>query len=643
VIVEDWRVLPRGFDWGTTTLEETIRLGHTLSRARQGGRPSAALRTQLMVALGLWPLPKRTPLRARVTGRSKREGYRIENVIFESRPRFYVTANLYLPEKQPRRVGAPAVLVPVGHWMEEGKNAAQVQACCATLARMGYAAFTYDPIGQGERMMPGNEHINGLSATLTGRAIGGYMVWDSIRALDYLATRREVDSSRIGAAGCSGGGLNTLYLAAVEPRIKAAVSVCFVCSYAWFLECRQEHCICNHIPGIAQFAEEWDVVGLARPSPFLIINGLQDSIFPITGTRETLREARRIYGARGDRVRLLEFDEGHDWSQPMREATYGWFERWLRKKGDGSAVPEPPFQAEPPKARDLLALKGKKMPRPHETLASLNVRAVPRRKQRSADDLRATLIQLLGIPETIQPPRLHDRGELAADDIRAWRGTYYSEPGIPLPFILLERPGAGRRDDLLVFISDAGKEAARKDKAVRAALKAGRPVLALDLRGFGETAHKEYVIASNGILLGRPLLGRRVLDLLAGLQSVRLALRPKRVSILAAGYNCSLVGWFACAIDRAIGEVACVGGLASYADAARIPADMPPGIFVPGVLKHLDLRNLAPLVRGRLMVFGPVDPSGKRLTSSAARARLGREIPIVAAAPEKSLVKWATR
>jgi len=635
---EDWRVLPPGFDWGAAALEQSIRLGHALSGARRGRRPDAATRRRLMEALGLWPLPKRTPLRAKVTGRARRDGYRIENVIFESRPRFYVTANLYLPAKQRGR--APVVLVPVGHWMEEGKNHSSVQACCATLARMGYVAFTYDPIGQGERLMTGNEHINGLCSLLTGHTIAGHMVWDSIRAIDYLEARPEVDPSRIGVTGCSGGGLNTLYLAPVDQRVKAAVSACFVCSYAWFLECRQEHCICNHIPAVLQFAEEWDVVGLARPSPFLCLNGLQDSIFPIVGTRETLREARRIFGGRSDRVRSLEFDTGHGYDQPMREAMYGWFDRWLRKRGDGQPIPEAPFEAEPPTARDLLALKGKKMPRQSETLASLNRKAVRKPARASPDALRETLLQLLGAPDPGQAPRVEDRGGFEGDRVRVWRGICYSEPGIPVPFVLLEQPGGTRSEDLLVYISDDGKLAASRDTAAQAALKAGRAVLALDLRGFGETAHKEYLIATNCILLGRPLLGRRVFDLLAVLKAIRLVLRPSRVSLLARGHNCALVAWFACALEDSIARVACLGGLASYADVSDCPSKTPPGIFVPGLLKHFDLRDLAPLVRGRLTVFGPVDRSGKKLTAPAARAGLGREIPVVVASADKALAKW---
>jgi len=636
---EDWRVLPPGFDWGVGTLEQSIRLGHALSAARRGKRPGAATRRSLVEALGLWPLPKRTPLRAKVTGRSACDGYRIENVIFESRPRLYVTANLYLPEKQRGR--APAILNPVGHAMEDGKNCAPTRACCATLARMGYVALTYDPIGQGERLMPGNEHISGLSSLLTGHTIAGYMVWDSMRAIDYLETRPEVDAARIGVTGCSGGGLNAFYLAPIDRRVKAVVSACFVCSYAWFLECRREHCICNHIPAVLQFAEGWDLVGLSRSSRLLFLNGLQDAIFPIAGARETLREARRIFGSKADRLRLLEYDAGHGYAQPMREAMYGWFDLWLRRRGDGSPIQEPPFDAGAPTARDLLVLKGKKLPRPHETLASLNRKAVGKPSRMNPDALRETILRLLGIPDDEQAPRVEDRGGFESDGVHVWRGTCYSEPGIPVPFVLLERARESGSQHLLIHISDEGKQAVARDPAAQAALKAGRAVLALDLRGFGETAHNEYLIAANCILLGRPLLGRRVFDLLAVLKAVRLVLRPNRISLLARGNTCALAAWFACALEGSIDRAACVGGLAAYADVSGSPGSMQPGIFVPGLLKHLDLRHLGPLVRGRLAVFGPVDADGRKLTAAAAQRRLGPGIPVVVASLEKALAKWA--
>ena len=173
------------------------------------------------------------PLEPRVTGTVDAGEYRIEKLHFQSLPQFFVTANLYVP----RRLDAPApgVLCPVGHAMP-GKAFPEYQARFANLARRGFVVLAFDPLGQGERgpcysalygETGGNAHdVQGTQCFLTGRPLTFYFLWDSIRALDYLCVRPEVDAERIGCTGCSGGGMQTTHLAALDTRVKAAVPVC---------------------------------------------------------------------------------------------------------------------------------------------------------------------------------------------------------------------------------------------------------------------------------------------------------------------------------------------------------------------------------------------------------------------------------
>jgi cephalosporin-C deacetylase-like acetyl esterase len=202
-----------------------IRTKEDLDRRRQ------FVREQILKAIG--GLPERTPLNARTVATLERDGYRIEKLIFESQPKFYVTANLYLPAAgQPP---FPAVLYPLGH--ELGSKAHEAwQQMLATLARRGYVALTWDTIGQGERIQlyspdlhdsylrgSTTEHtILGNQALLTGQAIARYTIWDGIRALDYLLSRKEVDPARVAVTGNSGGGTHTAYLAALDDRLKIA-------------------------------------------------------------------------------------------------------------------------------------------------------------------------------------------------------------------------------------------------------------------------------------------------------------------------------------------------------------------------------------------------------------------------------------
>ena len=176
---------------------------------------------------------ERTPLNPRVTGTLERQGYRIEKLTFESRPRLYVTANLYLPDAEGRH---PAILGPLGH-STNGKAWASYQKLFSNLARKGYVVLAYDPFGQGERIeYPGprtgqsalgggtSEHeYAGRRLILLGANFGLFRVWDGIRGIDFLLTRAEVDPERIGCCGQSGGGTLTQFLAALDSRIRVAV------------------------------------------------------------------------------------------------------------------------------------------------------------------------------------------------------------------------------------------------------------------------------------------------------------------------------------------------------------------------------------------------------------------------------------
>jgi len=187
------------------------------------------IRAAWLEAVG--PFPKKTPLNARIVGTLDRDGYRLEKVIYESRPNHHVTASLYIPTtgKPPY----PAVLVPCGH-SGNGKAYTEYQKVPILMARHGMVALCYDPFGQGERYQildpngkrtagPCTEHtLADIGARLVGWGAASYRIWDGIRSIDYLVSRPEVDPKRIGCTGNSGGGTMTSYLMATDERIWAA-------------------------------------------------------------------------------------------------------------------------------------------------------------------------------------------------------------------------------------------------------------------------------------------------------------------------------------------------------------------------------------------------------------------------------------
>ncbi|MCA9071302.1 MAG: acetylxylan esterase, partial [Planctomycetaceae bacterium] len=198
------------------------------------------LRSKFVESLGGYP--KRTPLNPQIVGKFEADGYRVENLIYESRPQFFVTANLYLPKTKPPY---PAVLVPCGH-SPNGKAAGAYQRISILLAKHGIAALCYDPVGQGERKQilktntkgdplpigeftaTGEHTITGVAPILLGENLASYRIWDGIRSIDYLTSRPDIDPKRIGCTGNSGGGMMTSYLVALDDRIQAAAPGCFI-------------------------------------------------------------------------------------------------------------------------------------------------------------------------------------------------------------------------------------------------------------------------------------------------------------------------------------------------------------------------------------------------------------------------------
>ncbi|HEX3570770.1 MAG TPA: acetylxylan esterase [Acidobacteriaceae bacterium] len=253
---------------------------------------------------------EKTPLNARVVGSTQLDGFRIEKVVYESQPKLYVTALFYLPDArsaEEAKAKLPAVVVSAGHYAD-GKVSDFIIA--SELARNGFAVLSYDPIGQGERLQypdpaqpgktlasgPTGEHAEaGLQPTLIGDALARYFAWDAVRAVDYLVSRPEVDAERIGAYGCSGGGVMTALLTAADRRVKAAGVACYITSFDELLPTLGPQDAEQSTPNfIASGFDLADWVELAAPRPFAIIGTVQD-MFPWRGLLASAREARRFY------------------------------------------------------------------------------------------------------------------------------------------------------------------------------------------------------------------------------------------------------------------------------------------------------------------------------------------------------------
>jgi dienelactone hydrolase len=320
-------------------------------------------------------LPERTPLNPQVVGELQGDGYRVEKILFESRPQHHVTANLYLPASEGP---FPAVLIPCGH-SHNGKAAGGYQRMSILLAKNGMAALCYDPIGQGERYQSLDfehdhetfasvsyrlpvphprvrflctvEHtLMGVGSILLGSNVAQYRIWDGMRAIDYLQSRDDILADKIGCAGNSGGGTLTAYLMALDDRIVAAAPICYLTTFRRLIETKGAQDAEQNIFGQIAFGmDEPDYVMMRAPRPTLICAGTRDATFDIGGTWTLFRQSKRFYARLGfpERVDLNEADVPHGMYLQQREAVARWMHRWLLgsekviQEVDPNTLPDP--------------------------------------------------------------------------------------------------------------------------------------------------------------------------------------------------------------------------------------------------------------------------------------------------------------
>jgi cephalosporin-C deacetylase-like acetyl esterase len=614
------------------------------------------VRERMLAALG--GLPERTPLNAKVVGSIEGDDYRIEKIVFESQPKFFVTANLYLPKRgQPPY---PAVLYPLGH--ESGSKAhATWQQMLVSLAKKGYVALAWDPIGQGERVQLYDEDFSGSKAVrsttehtiigaqclLTGQNLARYTIWDGMRALDYLLSRKEVDAKRVACTGNSGGGTHTAYLSALDDRIQVAAPSCYITSWRRLLHTigpqDAEQCL---PPWIADGLDHPDFIYGMAPKPYLILSAIRD-FFSIQGARESYEEARKVYAAIGaeDKIRMVEADDGHGYSKPRRMAAYDWFARWLKGSEDSGPEPQVQIRAE----EDLWCTAGGQVATSlgGETVFTMNrARAAQLRSKRrkpSAEEVRAKIA--FGNPGGDLKARSY--GVIDRDAYRIERLTYQSEPGIIVPSLLFVPKGASGKTQSAIYVDGRGKAAAQAD--IEDLVKRGLVVLAIDARGFGETRRMsrengsdwpryfgDYDSAMTGLLIGKPLVGLRALDIVRGLDV--LSARPEVDGSRLAGFGRDAGGiplLHAAALDARIKKVAIEGSLVSFE--SMVNRRMHRGMFehvIRGVLESYDLPELAASLAPRpVWVVDAADPMGQPLTAAQAE----REYAGAKAAPVRVL------
>jgi cephalosporin-C deacetylase-like acetyl esterase len=479
------------------------------------------VREKLMTMMGGLP-EYNGPLNARVTGSIQADGFVIEKIIYESLPGYFVTAHLYRPA-QPGRY--PAVLLQSGH-TQEGKTEPQLLA--ANLALKGFVSLAFDPVGQGEREQtydpqlkaPAagwsvNEHIHAeAQSNLVGEAVARYFIWDAKRSLDYLISRPDVDPTRIGAAGCSGGGALTTFIGALDPRLKVVIPACFPNSYRLLFTGSAPGSEMSFPDFLAQGLDIADLVELSAPTPWLIQATEQDYFTP-PGARLLYDEAKRWFGLYGaeDRVAIFVGPGPHGTPLGSREAVYQWMIRWL-KDGHGD------FHEQPVKLYNnhelLVTPTGRVEDEPgSRKLYQLILDDYQAKKRKGTTAELVAMLRSLKIPTDGSSPAVTIVNPSGGERIRTSEIQFESEPGIVISGKLYTPVSPGRKPAILLV---AGK---LSDWLAERAAKSGRVVLKLNPRlSFSQESRRPYVgdylADERATLIGRNLPAMRAHDILRG-------------------------------------------------------------------------------------------------------------------------------
>ena len=599
--------------------------------------------------------PEKTPLNAKILGVSKKDGYRIEKVVFESRPKFFVTAALYIPNNLKGK--APAILYPTGH-SQQAFRKKHYQRSAINFVKKGFIVLTYDPIGQGERVQyyspelgkskiggTVREHIYaGLQTLLVGKSLSNYFVWDGIRAVDYLISRKEVDAKRIGITGISGGGTQTTFISAFDDRIYASAPSNFITSMQRLFESiGPQDAEQQILYGVANKIDFADFLEVRMPKPALVVTTTRD-FFSIQGARDTEKEVKqfgRLFYNEYD-FRKVESDTTHAMTRKNREARHRFFQKNLNLPGD------PTDNEVEYLYKELQITETGQISTSFnsETVFSINKKEAEKEikklnesrknfKQHKEFIIKAAK-KLSGY---VKPDKLEDvvyrgRYNLGSYSIERW--FIKGERNYPIPFLLyLPKKISGA---LILYLNDEGKS--KKDTSYTELkeelredidwfVKKGHPVIAADLIGSGELKQSSkgdisywkygafnYANFFASVQLGKSFVGIQAGDIQRLIKFIKQDSRINNSEIyaIAKGELLCTSLLHAAAFENEFSKIALINPLISYKSIVmnkyyRLSTLMP---LVPKALTAYDLPDLeAALVPNKLLLVNIKNQMGK--------------------------------
>ncbi len=541
------------------------------------------------------PFPEKTPLNAKILSVIKRDGYRIEKIVYESFPGSYVTGILYVPEKMKGKV--PAILNVIGHNQESFRNDLY-QVINYNLVMKGIMVFAIDPPGQGEHVQNFDTKVNfssvgysvvehnyfGNYAFLSGYSCAKYFIWDGIRAIDYLVSRKDVDPERIGMTGWSGGGTVTNFVAAFDKRVKVAIPCSWANANKRLLETKaasDAEPTLYHSFKMGVGVE--DLIELRAPKPTMLVFVSRDEYLSLQGARETYAEAKKAFTALGaaDNLILLEDDSKHWLTPKIRLAMYTFFMKNFNMKGDPAEIEAEVFPREQlnvtPTGQIATYLGGDMIFDVNKKVAEKQVAELKKARQEDSDHLakvRSKALQLSGYEAfTGENNKFLINGRYQRDGYTMGKYAIEVNDEYAIPVLLFIPDDGKEKHPSVIWLNPKGKSAdALPGGEIEKIVMKGYVVAAVDPLGIGEvknTAGREHTDSYTALLTGRSIPGIRaaniirVADALCGVAAVD----PSSIGALGIDELCiPLI--FAASFSNKLQNIVLCGTPASYSSVA---------------------------------------------------------------------------
>jgi cephalosporin-C deacetylase-like acetyl esterase len=663
------------YEWTAKCMNERLDIGDQARlQSTAEGWPSERTERRAKLAQVLVPDWEVPDPQVTETGTIEREldgvAWTIHKLRFQSLPGYWITSLLYVPESARNTTdgSVPAVLLAIGH-IETAKAFEEYHGLSEELCRQGMVVLAYDPPSQGERVMNWDwmrgqydfnwgttEHdIMGLKTLLAGWPLAQAWVWDGMRALDVLLAQPQVDSTRVGMCGVSGGGTQTAWMLAADDRLTAASPACFITSWREQFDAKLGADPEQHpYPIMAWGWDQADVLASFAPKPLQIVC-LTDDFFPIEGTRNTFRKLDDLYtrlGAQGD-VEIGETPNlAHSYHPPLRKATVEWMCKQFEIPFIGGIPHSDVVSPEELRVTPSGQLITSGFPRTlHDVIAETapppaEAPVAHERTETWQNGRRAALCELLSVYPSLEPVVVQPAFEqpdfvqdVGSDDIEGAvfeRRLIETEPGIQVPVLHVKPTGECR--GVMVHVNEFGADSDWQISGgpIYGALDAGWAVVSLDPRGVGAAAsrvddpdllHRRFGTLQHAAwtwqMLDRPVIGQRVFDLLRVMEWARglsyLADQPMACTGSGAGAVWAMLG---AAIDTRVDQVIAIGPPVDFRTiVASGEVTWTLDALVPNVLKWGDLPDVAALIAPRsLSVVAPVDALRRAVTPETAHA-----------------------